>query len=45
MARITDNKIFIEEDTTDRPLVHELERAGIPRDQIVLAYAGEGVPA
>lgn len=44
MARIVDDKIVIEEDATDRPLVEALIRAGIPREQIILVYAGETVP-
>lgn len=44
MARIVGDKVVIEEDTTDRPLVNALIEAGIPRDQIVLAYAGESIP-
>lgn len=44
MARIVDDKIVIEEDTTDRPLVEALVRAGVPREQIILVYAGETVP-
>lgn len=43
-ARIINDKVVIDEDITDRPLVEELLRAGIPREQIVLAYAGEPVP-
>lgn len=41
MARIIDDTVIIEEDTTDRPLYKELLRNGIPREQIVLHYAGE----
>jgi hypothetical protein len=41
MARIVGNQVIIDEDTTDRPLYEELMRCGIPREQIVLAYAGE----
>jgi hypothetical protein len=41
MARVVENTVIIDEDTTDRPLVDELIRAGIPREQIVLLYAGE----
>ena len=41
MARIVDHIIVIDEDITDRPLYEELMRCGIPREQIVLAYAGE----
>jgi hypothetical protein len=44
MARVEDNKVIIEHDTTDRPLWEELVRAGIPRDQIILTYAGEQLP-
>lgn len=41
MARVVEDKVIIEEDTTDRPLWKELVRAGIPRPQIICAYAGE----
>jgi hypothetical protein len=41
MARVVGDKVVIDEDITDRPLYEELMRAGIPREQIVLAYAGE----
>ncbi len=44
MARVVGDKVVIEEDTTDRPLYKELLRAGIPREQMVLAYAGEVLP-
>lgn len=44
IARVVDDKVVIEEDNTDRPLVDELMRAGIPREQIILAYAGESLP-
>ena len=43
-ARIVGVKVIIDEDNTDRPLVEELMRAGIPREQIILAYAGETLP-
>lgn len=43
-ARIIGDRVVIDEDTTDRPLVEELMRSGIPREQIVLAYAGETLP-
>lgn len=45
VARIVDDTVIIEEDTTDRPLFEELMRAGVPREKIVLAYAGEKVPS
>ena len=44
MAVVQGEYIVIEEDTTDRPLWEALVRAGIPRDRIVLAYAGESAP-
>jgi len=44
LARIEADVVFIEEDTTDRPLVDELVRAGIPREQIICTYLGETLP-
>lgn len=44
LARIVQGCIVIEEDATDKPLVDALEQRGVPRDKIVLAYAGETVP-
>lgn len=44
LARIVDNTVVIEEDTTDKKLVDALLQRGIPRSQIVLAYAGEPIP-
>lgn len=44
-ARIVDDFVVIDEDITDRPLWRELIRAGIPREKIILTYAGEQVPA
>ncbi|MBA3873733.1 MAG: XisI protein [Anaerolineae bacterium] len=44
MARIVGDLVVIDEDTTDRPLVNELTRAGIPREQIVCTYIGESLP-
>jgi XisI protein len=44
MARVVANMVIIDEDTTDRPLYKELMRAGIPREQIILAYTGETLP-
>jgi hypothetical protein len=44
MARIVDDYVVIDEDTTDRPLVHELVRAGIPRERIICLYIGEQLP-
>jgi hypothetical protein len=44
MAKISGSYVIIEEDTTDRPLYQELMRRGIPREQIILRYAGEKLP-
>lgn len=44
LARLDNGKVVIEEDTTDHPLWRELVRAAIPREQIILAYAGEKLP-
>ena len=39
LARVEGNRVIIEEDLTDRPLVEALVAAGIPRENIVLKYA------
>lgn len=44
LARVTDYEVIIEQDITDRPLWEALVRAGIPREQIILTYAGEPLP-
>ena len=46
LARISGDKIIIEieEDATDKPLYEALLQQGIPRERIVLAYAGEKIP-
>ena len=44
IARIVDDCIIIEHDQNDKPLVDALVQAGIPRAQIILAYAGEPIP-
>jgi hypothetical protein len=41
MARLDGHRIIIEEDLHDKPLWETLVEAGVPRDHIVLAYAGE----
>jgi hypothetical protein len=43
-ARIIGETIIIESDNTNMPLVDGLMDAGLPRAQIILAYAGEAVP-
>ena len=46
MARVVGDYIIIDEDgTLDKPLVNALmHNAGVPREQIVLAYQGETMP-
>lgn len=44
IVRIIGEKIIIEEDRNSDPLYEALVEAGIPREKIVLAYAGEAVP-
>src|SRR5215813_3497610 len=41
IARVEGDKVVIDEDLTDRPLVDALVESGIPREKVVLAYAGE----
>lgn len=43
VVRLMNDRIIIERDVNDKPLVDALVRAGVPRGQIVLAYAGESV--
>ena len=45
LARVTDqNQVIIETDHTDTPLYKTLIEAGIPRRQIIRAYAGKTGP-
>jgi len=45
LARVTDeNKVVIETDHTDTPLCQMLIDAGVPRSQIIRAYAGKTEP-
>lgn len=44
LVRITGDYIVVERDMNDKPLVDSLLQAGTPREQIILAYAGEPVP-
>lgn len=41
IARLADDKIIIEHDVNDKPLVDALLQAGVPRNQILLAYQNE----
>ena len=43
-VRVVADTIIIEEDRNSKPLVDALLQAGIPRENIILAYAGEKVP-
>jgi hypothetical protein len=44
MAHIHEGFVVIDADNTDKPLYERLERVGIPREKIILAYLGETVP-
>ena len=44
IIRVMGDQIIVERDMNDKPLVDALLQAGIPRSQIVLAYAGEPAP-
>ena len=44
VAHIADGYIVIDRDMNDKMLVDALIQNGIPREQIVLAYAGEHIP-
>jgi hypothetical protein len=43
VAQIEYETIIIERDISNKPLVDSLIQAGVPREKIVLAYAGEMV--
>jgi hypothetical protein len=45
VVRLEGNTIVIERDVNNKPLIDALLAAGIPRSQVVLAYAGESSPA
>jgi hypothetical protein len=44
LARVVGDKVVIEEDGTNKPLLDALLQRGIPREKIVLAYQGEPIP-
>jgi hypothetical protein len=44
MARVVGDVVVIEHDITDKPLFEALMQAGVPRENIVLTYAGEAPP-
>jgi len=41
IVRLVEDKIIIERDMNDKTLADALVQAGIPRQSIILAYAGE----
>src|SRR4051812_17533241 len=43
LVRIVGKTVIVERDQNDKPLVDALIQAGIPRKQIILAYAGESI--
>jgi hypothetical protein len=43
IVRLENDHIIIERDINDKVLVDALVQAGIPRQQIILAYAGEAL--
>lgn len=43
-VRVLPGFVIIEHDINNKPLVNALVQAGIPREKIILAYAGEPVP-
>jgi hypothetical protein len=44
IARLEQDAVIIEHDVNSKPLVDALLQAGVPRERIILAYAGEPVP-
>jgi XisI protein len=44
IVRLLGDTIIVERDVNDKPLVDALVQEGVPRDKIILAYAGEAVP-
>lgn len=44
LVRFIDDLIVIEHDANNKPLYEALMQAGIPRERIILAYAGEPIP-
>ncbi len=44
VVRIVDDIVIVERDQNDKLVVDALVQASIPREKIILAYAGEPVP-
>ena len=45
IVHIEGDLVIVEHDINNKPLVDALIQIGIPREKIILAYAGEPVPA
>ena len=43
VARVVNDRIVIDHDVNDKPLVDALVAAGVPREHIVLSYVGESI--
>jgi hypothetical protein len=44
IVEIVGDTLVIDRDINSKPFVSELVEAGVPREQIILAYKGEAVP-
>src|SRR4051794_5818136 len=44
VVRIVNDLVIVERDQNDKIILDALLQAGIPREKIILAYAGEPVP-
>ncbi len=44
IVRLVNDLVVIEQDNNNKPLVDALVQAGIPREKIILTYAGETLP-
>jgi hypothetical protein len=44
MVRVVGDYVIVEDDRTDKPFEDRLMAAGVPREKIILAYAGEPIP-
>ena len=44
IVRIIDDQVIVERDQNDKIVKEALMQAGVPREKIILAYAGEPVP-
>jgi hypothetical protein len=45
LVRLLGEWVVVEEDHTDRPIYEALMKQGIPRERIILHYAGELLPS